>query len=68
MKIDNQFPERMRKVSENYFLNIYFLNVNISLSIHDPRLKFFICLGNIIVEGTISQICYIGHGSFFIKS
>ena len=59
MKIDNQFPERMRKVSENYFLNIYYMNVNISLSIHDPRLKFVICLDNIVVEGNLSQFFFI---------
>ena len=60
MKIDNQFPERVRKVSENDFLNIYFLNMDISLIIHDPSLKFSICLDNIVVEGTMSQILYIG--------
>ena len=65
MKIDNQFPERVRKVSENDLLNIYFLNVNISLIIYDPSLKSSICLDNIAVEGTVSQILYIGPGSFF---
>ena len=70
MKIDNQFPERVRKVSENDFLNIYFLNVNISLIIYDPSLKSSICLDNIAVDGTVSQILYIGpfFFFFFIKS
>ena len=58
----------MRKISENDFLNIYFLNVDISLIIHDPSLNFVIGMNNIVVEGTISQIFYIDPGSFFIKS
>ena len=39
MKMDKEFPERLRNVSENYFLNFYFLNVDISLIIHDPNLN-----------------------------
>ena len=58
----------MRKISENDFLNIYFLNVDVSLIIHDPSLNFFIWIDNIVVEGTVSQIFYIDPGSFFIKS
>ena len=58
----------MRKIFENDFLNIYFLNVDISLIIHDPSLNCFICINNIVVEGTMSQIFDIDHGSFFIKS
>ena len=68
MKIDNQFLERVRKVSGNYFLNFYFLNVDISLIMHDSSLIFFICIDYIAVEGTVSQIFDIGPGSFFIKS
>ena len=58
----------MRKISENYFLNIYFLNVDISLIIHDLSLNFAIGINNIVVEGTVSQILDIDPGSFFIKS
>ena len=58
----------MRKISENDFLNIYFLNVDISLIIHDPSLILFICIDNIVVEGTVSQIFDIDPGSFFMKS
>ena len=68
MKKDNQFPEEVRKISENVFLNIYFLNVDISLIIHDPNLIFFICIYNIAVAGTVSQTFDIGPGSVFIKS
>ena len=56
MKMNNQFPERARKISENYFINIYFLNVDISLIIHVSSLNFFIGIDNIVVEGTVSQI------------
>ena len=55
----------MRKISENDFLYIYFLNVDISLIIHDSSLILFICIDNIVVEGTVSQILDIGPGSFF---
>ena len=34
---------------------------------HDPHLKFYICIKNIAVDGTVSQIFYIGPGSFSIK-
>ena len=68
MRIDNQFLERVRKVSENYFLDFYFLNVDISLIMHDPSLILFICIDYITVEGNVSQIFDIGPGSFFIKS
>ena len=68
MKTDNQFPERVRKVSENDFLNIFFFNVNISLTIHDPSEKNVTYIDNITVEGTVSQIFDIGPSPFFIKS
>ena len=34
---------------------------------HDSHLKFHICIENIAVEGTESQIFDIGPGSFSIK-
>ena len=49
-------------------MNIYFLNVDISLIIHDPNLTFVICIYNIAVEETMSQIFDIGPGSVVIKS
>ena len=56
----------MRKISENDFLNIYFLNVDISLIIHGPSLNFVIGINNTVVEGTVSQIFDIDPGSFFL--
>ena len=67
MKIDKQLPEIVRKISGKYFLNFYFLNVDISLIMHDPNLKLYICIENITVEGTVSQIFDTGPSSFSIK-
>ena len=57
----------MRNLSENYFLNFYFLNVDISLVKHGLQLQFCICIDNITGEGTVSQNFDIGPGSVFRK-
>ena len=70
MNKDNLFPidpEKVRKISENDILNIYFLNVDIFLIIHYPIMNFLIWIDNISVEGTVSQNFDIGPGSFFNK-
>ena len=67
MEIDNQNPEKEENISENSFLHFYFLNVNISLTIQDPIFKFYICIKNITIEGTVSQIFDIGPHSFSMK-
>ena len=69
IKMHNDFLERMknRPKSENRFLNFYFLNVDISRTMHDLNLKIHICITNIDAEGTISQICYIPLCSFFMN-
>ena len=54
-------------ISENYFLNFYFLKVNIVLIIEATNLILPIHVKNITVEGTVSQIFYIGPGSFCRK-
>ena len=41
------------------FLNFYFLKVDISLTMHDLNLKLHICVQNIVMEGTVSQIFFI---------
>ena len=68
MKIDNQIHATVRNITENYFLNFYFLNVDISLFMHDLKRKLYICIENIAVKGTVSQNFEIGPGSLFIKS
>ena len=55
MKIDKQFLEIVRNISGKYSLNFYFLNVDISLIMHDPHMKLDICLANITVEGIMSK-------------
>ena len=66
-KMHNNFPERLWNISENLFLNFYFLNVNISLTIHDLSPKLQISIKNIAVEGTVPQIFNIAPSSLFIK-
>ena len=67
MKFDKQLPDIVRNISGKYFLNFYFLNVDISLIMHDSHLKLYICIENIAVEGTVSQIFDNGPSSFSIK-
>ena len=38
-----------------------------SLIIHDPELKLFICIINIVIEGTVSRNFDIGPSSFSVK-
>ena len=40
-------------ISENEFLNFYFLNVDISVTMHDLNLKLYKCIEYIAVEGTV---------------
>ena len=63
----SNFLERTRKISENYFFNFYFLKVDISLTIHDLNLKLPICIQDIVMEGTVSQIFSEIDGSIFMK-
>ena len=63
----SNFLERTRNISENYFLNFYFLKVDISLTIQDLNLKLHICNQNIVMEGTVSQIFLKNDSSFFMK-
>ena len=60
----------MANIFVKYLLNLYFLNVDISLTMHKLKLKMFMCIKDIVVEGTVSQISDRGPGSFFffIKS
>ena len=41
--------------------------MNNSLIIHDPELKLFVCIENIVIEGTVSQNFDIGPSSFSVK-
>ena len=67
MKIDKEFLEKVREISEKHVLYFYFLNVDISLSMRDPHLKLYMSIKNIALEGTVSQIFYIVPGSFSIN-
>ena len=54
-------------ISKNYFLNFYFLNVDISLIMKATNMILPIHIENITLEGTVSQIFDIGPGSFCKK-
>ena len=49
------------------FLNFYFLNVDISVTMHDFNPKLYRCIQYVSVEETVSQLFDIGPSSFFIK-
>ena len=42
MKIENRYPKRVANIFENDFLNLYFLDVDMSLTMHDQNLKIYI--------------------------
>ena len=63
----SNFLERTRKISEHYFLNFYFLKVDISLSMQDLNLKLHICVQDIVMEGRVSQIVSKVDSSFFMR-
>ena len=58
----------MANLFVEYFYNFYFLNVDISITMHDSNLTLSMCIKNIVVEGTVSQIFDRDPWSFFIKS
>ena len=65
MKMHNHFLKKMKNISENEFLNFYFLNVDISINMHDLGLKLYRCIQYIAVEGTVSQNFYTGLSPIF---
>ena len=67
MKMHNHFLKKMKNIFENEFLNFYFLNVHISVTMHNLYLKLYRCIKYIAVEKTVSQIFCIGPSSFFIN-
>ena len=50
----------------NHFFNFYFLNIDISLCICFPRLKFCMVGHKVVLEGTVSQIFDLGLSSYFM--
>ena len=49
------------------YLKIIFLDVDISLNMHCLNLKRHICVQNIVMEGTLSQIFFKIDSSFFMN-
>ena len=50
----------------NHFFNFYFLNMDISLCICFLRLKFCMLGYKVVLEGTVSQIFYLGLRFYFM--
>ena len=48
-----------------FFTNI-FLNVDISINVEHKPFKFFEVILDIIMEGNVSQIFYLGLSSYFM--
>ena len=53
--MNSNFLETTRNISENYFLNFYFLNVDTSLTMYDLDLKLHICVQNIVIVTLLSM-------------
>ena len=68
MEIENCYTKRVTHIFQNDFLKFYFLNVDISLNMHNPNLKLSMCIKNIVIEGTVSQNFDISPDWFSIKS
>ena len=50
----------------NLFFHFYFLNMDISLNIYTLVIQFYTGVFNIPLEGTVSQIFYLGPGIYFM--
>ena len=46
------------------FFHFYFFNMNISLNIYTLLIIFYTGVRNITLEGSVSQISYLGHGFY----
>ena len=56
----------MKKLIQNQFLHFYFLNIDISLIVEIAVIKSNTDVKNIHMEGTLSQIFYLGLSFYFI--
>ena len=50
----------------NLFFHFYFLNMDISLNIYTLVINFYTGVLNIPLEGSLSQIFYLGPGFYFM--
>ena len=55
-----------KKLIKNQFFHFYFLNSDILLTIEITIIKFYTDVKNIHIEGTVSQILYLGLSFYFI--
>ena len=55
-----------KNLNKNLFFHFNFLNINISLIMKLPVLKVYTDVKNTRMEGTVSQIFYLGLSFYFI--
>ena len=56
----------MKLIILNLFFHFNFLNTDISLNIYTLVITFYTGVLNIPLEGTVSQIFYLGLGFYFM--
>ena len=61
-----EFKIYVLKRTKNLILSFIFLNVDISFNIQNRVLKFSVVVVGIIIEGTLSQIVYLGPSFSFM--
>ena len=57
----------MANIFGKYLSNFYFFNVDTSCNMHDPNLKLDMCIKNIVIKGTVSQILIVILVNFVYK-
>ena len=55
------------KRQKSTFFSIIFLNVDSSLNIYDRQLNFSVVIIDMMMEGTVSQISYLGPSLCFMR-
>ena len=50
-----------------YFFHFYFLNNDISITIYAIEMNFSVCISNVLPEGSVSQIFYLGPSYYFMS-
>ena len=47
--------------------SLLFLNSDISITIYAIEINFSVCITNVLLEGSMSQIFYLGSSSYFMS-
>ena len=68
VNIGKQLMKGGSRKTKNRFSYFYFFNYDITVNNCVPGIKFHRHIENILLEGTMSQICYIGPSFYFMNS